>query len=652
MQASQSKIRHPFRPMRGRWQWQLLGLAVGALLAVGIAPGTGWMVRTQAAALLSAGSLQAIAHQWQGRDDASARQTQQDAAAAAHPQDVSLQIADTLAAANTEATHSPNYRQYGMDAIYWNALPQDTLRRLQPLLARFPQDPRPCAVYLRYACEYMVNAWLPGRGMEKKLKAEAQQQLQEQFQTSQAIGAFAAIARQGERCDPDNAFFPMLLAAADFAAGSNRAGMEDVARAAEKSRWEDYTAEETRGKWRLDTLAFGTQSSIAREHADNGIYLEPARSQLEAVGSLIYKEAIAQEQAGNSEAGIALRGRLQRVAALWRDQARNVNGLNNGIGLFKLGGSRPAGQMLMPASLPLGASVISPDTALSLGSYAVNGPQNLGSYTDFLIVHHHLPEAQWVAQQQQRNQTLLNGPKDEGEFAMPLTWRWLGSQSLLAEGVLFLLFGGPAAIALYRQRFRLRAPQPLARPVVRGILLGLVCSGALFALTGFLAPDRLWSSTLPFLLCAGACALLARYFEEGAQAFLRALALTLLSIVGLHALAMAIGAFAFLHLVHGWFSDSALPASATDAAVFALLLLIPPTAVALLLMIGSRVRRVPVSVGVVRGLNSLTVPLLALLIFAYVGLVFSTIRLEAQTRVLQEKRLDNERRFNLEQAMQ
>src|SRR5436190_23677195 len=94
-----SPLKTENRPPRGRWRWQLLGLAMGALLAAGVAPGTSWLVRQQLR--LSADPIFRIDH-WQGKP-AMQRNTRRD------PNDVAVLVAQeimTVRAAQA-ALHAP-----------------------------------------------------------------------------------------------------------------------------------------------------------------------------------------------------------------------------------------------------------------------------------------------------------------------------------------------------------------------------------------------------------------------------------------------------------------------------------------------------------------------------------------------------------------
>ena len=70
--------------------------------------------------------------------------------------------------------------------------------------------------------------------------------------------------RNGERADPDNAFWPAMLATTYFAAGRDQQALDALTLCAQKSRWDSYLYEEVLGQWRLYSLAYGDHGAAQK----------------------------------------------------------------------------------------------------------------------------------------------------------------------------------------------------------------------------------------------------------------------------------------------------------------------------------------------------------------------------------------------------
>lgn len=76
------------------------------------------------------------------------------------------------------------------------------------------------------------------------------------------LAAYDRDAKEGERLDPDNAYFPLMRAVGLFAARRDKEAIEAIERASRKPRWEDYTNEEAEAHLHLLAKAFGRQPAI------------------------------------------------------------------------------------------------------------------------------------------------------------------------------------------------------------------------------------------------------------------------------------------------------------------------------------------------------------------------------------------------------
>ena len=70
--------------------------------------------------------------------------------------------------------------------------------------------------------------------------------------------------RNGQRADPDNAFWPAMQAAAYFAAGRDQQALDALAQCGQTTRWNSYIYEEIVGQWRLYSLTYGDHGAIQK----------------------------------------------------------------------------------------------------------------------------------------------------------------------------------------------------------------------------------------------------------------------------------------------------------------------------------------------------------------------------------------------------
>jgi hypothetical protein len=94
------------------------------------------------------------------------------------------------------AERNPNDLPVQISSVLLTIPHTEVPKRLQELLKRFPNEPTLLASILRHHCSRSL----------KQMSAKE-------------VATFEWIAREGERVDPQNAYFPMMRAAVLFAAG-------------------------------------------------------------------------------------------------------------------------------------------------------------------------------------------------------------------------------------------------------------------------------------------------------------------------------------------------------------------------------------------------------------------------------------------------
>lgn len=70
--------------------------------------------------------------------------------------------------------------------------------------------------------------------------------------------------RNGQRADPENAFWPAMLATTYFAAGRDQQALEALTQCVVRTRWDSYLYQEVLGQWRLYSLAYGDHGAAQK----------------------------------------------------------------------------------------------------------------------------------------------------------------------------------------------------------------------------------------------------------------------------------------------------------------------------------------------------------------------------------------------------
>ncbi len=581
----------------------LLGIACGILLALLLAPQTRWLVRMQLFPL----SL------LPGHYD-----TQVRAYVLAHPDDYQIQLAGMPD--NSAADPSANPR----------------LAYDRSLVPRFPNSASLRANILRYATaeEVTLNRdedfLLEGRPIPPHHADPLHPPL-----TPAHLADFDADAAVGERLDPDNAYFPFMRAFGLFAAHRDAKALAEVQRASTKHTWREYYDDEIEGRWRINDAVYGGREALSAGAVSASV-LFPQYQHLRAVARIVVWKAILDEKAGRPEAGLAKREALGRCGEIMAVQSTTLIGNLVGMAINAISRSRPGG------GLPLHW-----DSRLS-GEQQLQ--KRLDIYCAYVTKIGH-PEAAAEAQHDYQTWRQIHqvtsriqdyaGGSRMSEFlhlGITLAAGWAVLPNLLN---FFLL--GLAAAGLSRLP-QIQAKQPLPAGTAIGFWGVLLTALALLAVfigsdaSDFLLPAVLVALTLP--VGFGLLALLLPRLRHPIGAGFASAAVTAV-VIGFIALLIgwqvreSLGIMTSLSgsYTGGNWGISGLSASQT-ALVQILLLIMIATAISLLFaLIGSivsRVKRVPVSVGLVNGFRSVMPPLVCALMLVYGGLTLWTVRQEAQ----------------------
>lgn len=618
----------------------LLGLALGVLLAIIIAPQTRWLVRLQTLTALR------LYHPWLGSEapaytaSAAEDKRQMQAVIAKHPDDFAYQYA------------------YAIDGE-GNALgsPQ-AVAALRGLDARFSTQPALYANILRYAANGLhwnrteENALYGLPGLPEKFHPIPNDPA--------ALAAFDRGAAAGEQLDSNNAYFPIMRAAGLFAAHRDADGLAAVARAARETEWQEYIPEEVEARRRLHEAAFGDPGALP--HAMTAYAtLFPQYTLLRALARLLRYKAVEAEQAGRLEQGLQLREELRHFGDLMRVQSTTLIGSLVGIAITAIATSDPGGVALPKEKRRLSSTQIK--------------QRNLDAYCAYVTRIGH-PEAAVRARAEyeaaQKIEAII-APDHFPDMTAPIVrlaaW-WLGGLAALSNILWLLVFGGLAAGLAHTQwanRSRegarmegkaaigLRADHDQKTVFAKRIALAAMSvvvpflladfSLHLFNLPNWLSGTMHGVEELCFLLAVfGLPSALAVYLmRQGFRPprFSRPPSLRKIG-TGLLVGVCVYGVFALVWWQAGSLADFVGGALAliqdggnvdTNAQAwrhwlsFAAALAVP-LLLAIVLGIAACVRRVPVSVGLVRGFRAAALPATCVLLLVYGGLLLGTARQE------------------------
>jgi hypothetical protein len=196
--------------------------------------------------------------------------------------------------------------------------------QLRPLLARFGNRPALLAHILRYDALARVRIRRP----EEWAFTQPSQPVPGGYPTFPEPEHFASydqIAAEGERLDPDNAYFSIMRAAGLFAVKRDDEAIAALVRASRKARWDDYAHEEAEARLLLWTTAFGRQPAISR-YLNADVVLEGHFATVRAVARMVRYLAAQRERSGDQHGAAQLRMVVLRCARLMRVHSRSSIG--------------------------------------------------------------------------------------------------------------------------------------------------------------------------------------------------------------------------------------------------------------------------------------------------------------------------------------
>ncbi len=234
-----------------------------------------------------------------------------DAAAALLPDDYLLQVG--RATALVAPASSPGIANHDEDASdpSDDGVPDHTLIRLTTVARDFPLAPGAQAHLARSMMSDRIH-------IQRPEAAPASPRLIPPRYTDVKLMTWAL--RNGERADPENAFWPAMLAVTYFAAGRDQQGVDALALCALKSRWDSYLYEEVLGQWRLYSLAYGDHGA-AQKIGPLTLLAFPHLRELRRMAETARGQADRAAERGEVARAIQIRRSIRLLGHILRDNA-------------------------------------------------------------------------------------------------------------------------------------------------------------------------------------------------------------------------------------------------------------------------------------------------------------------------------------------
>lgn len=594
----------------------LVGIAVGVLLALLIAPQTRWLVLRQ----ISPASFSSAEHN---------RRFVQ-----SQPNNYPVQLAGQPEKSG-----------------------QTQLQYARSLVPRFPENPSLRANILRYASLTLYMNRPEADGALLSDNSPPQVFKPRPPIPAAELAAYEADAAAGERLDPDNAYFPFMRSIGLFAAHKDAEGLAAIRRAGTKPAWREYYTDEVEGRWRMMDSYDGYHEAISAGAVQASV-LFPQYQVMRAVARLVTERVVREEMAGQAEEGLTLRRSLAHVGDLMGTQGTAYITNLVGIAITNISRIRPGGAAPLKALPGENNSSSSPNPKLQ---------RRLNAYCAY-VTELGYPEAAQQARAQAATEKdvrqILSRQFDSGgifDKIVRLGKPLIAGSLLLAVFGLFLLLGlvGWALSRLPRVRDQRPLPAGATFGIISVLLLCLLAVGLLFSST----PEDV--STSFFILAVlllvplgitGIFAALRPALRRPLGYFLLAGGVTLAALTALFGLLFELISHAYGFQGDGMFIASLSGGGEPDPprllnegtlqrVVGVLAAAALPLLLGLVFSVAARVKRVPVSAGMVLGFRLGAPLVLCLLAVAYAGLTLWTVPKENAANIALARSLHGEGQY-------
>jgi hypothetical protein len=389
---------------------------------------------------------------------------------AQHPDDVTIQFGGALRQSVSAASGQ------GFDS-------KERAEQLRTVAAKFPDHPEILAATLRAESQAEVlvhradaSQFLENRPAPKTGTVTVKQKVSD----AAAVRRFIDQCLEGERVDPDNAYFPLLRAMAHTELRQDKDAFAALHVAASKKVWREYIPEEFVANRTVNRGIYG-QAGLISEMAISAAILFPHYSSLRELSRVVATEAIKREMKGNYAAGLSLRRDLFVVSEKMRNESTTLIGSLVGGAMLDTSRMRPAGVLPFKAKQ-------SRNDGPTFEEAKVARDTNLKRFVDFAKKHGEEAFAERVVESARVGDLIRDISRkgsDRGIYGMESVTRLAIGQGtaliLLANVVWMLILGAIATAVVRTPRFvagnRL-APGPFVAAVA-GIGVAMLASGAL-----------------------------------------------------------------------------------------------------------------------------------------------------------------------------
>lgn len=157
-----------------------------------------------------------------------------------------------------------------------------------------------------------------------------------------AIARMRADCARGEKLDPENAFWPLIMTAVHLAAHEDAQAFASLSRASKKPVWREYVQDEVAMHRAYADFRYGEQGYLGELARQTSIKF-PHYAQLRGLSRALVGQAILLEQAGRAQDALTIRMALRRVSLKISLQSTSDIGSLVGIAMHSISTSRVNG---------------------------------------------------------------------------------------------------------------------------------------------------------------------------------------------------------------------------------------------------------------------------------------------------------------------
>ncbi|HZT43170.1 MAG TPA: hypothetical protein VFA07_13455 [Chthonomonadaceae bacterium] len=363
-----------------------------------------------------------------------------------------------------------------------------TLYRLYLLAQQLPVTPGAYAHLARYLMADRVRIQRteaqsspPDLASQTHLPTAARNKLQHSIPARhKEVRVMEWALRSGKARDPDNAFWPAMLATTYFAALRDREGLQALDQLRSNMHWDAYIYEEVLGKWRLYSAAYG-DNGAAQQIAPLSLVAFPHLLQIRRMAEIARWHAERDAAEGRLGDAVRIRHEIATLGQIMRDKAQW------------------AYEALYGTDLVLIASMDSTSTVNpSIIRNEHEWEQAASGYLSKLRGTQYAVEIPWLRQQVKRSCDLrqrVDAARYDVSYPgippgiplMPLFGDWMAGICLLQQ----MLSLGAAALLVTLLYRHLSGRRPLSRPARTfsiALLVGLIGGSAVLLFFGMPVP--------------------------------------------------------------------------------------------------------------------------------------------------------------------